>query len=185
VPVAPSGHRTNGVPGVQIVDLFLGNVLNAVDAKGRVSLPSSYRGVIERRQQRLAAPGGPVPDKLVTFLPHPRRTCLIGFDASYAQVILASLEKRVEAIADADPLAEMQDAQMAAFSDTVEVSYDPGGRMVLPSYLRDVAGIGDLAYFVAGGQMFEVWDPETFRREREDLKGAQRQLASFLADRAK
>ena len=37
---------------------FAGLALNAVDAKGRVSLPAGFRSTIERRLQRLAVPEG-------------------------------------------------------------------------------------------------------------------------------
>lgn len=187
-PVTPSGGARAGIR-VKIVDLFIGNILNAVDAKGRASLPSTYRNVVERRQQRMAPPDGQqpeklqAPEKLVTFMPHPRRTCLMGFDAAYAQVLLTDLRKGAKD-AEGGELAALQDAEMAAFSDMMPVSYDPGGRMVLPPYLRDCAGITDLAYFVSGAEIFEVWDPETFRRERPELTGAQRQLTAFLAERA-
>ena len=169
---------------MEIVDLFIGSALNAVDAKGRVSLPSSYRGTIERRQQRMAAPGGPLADKLVTFVSHDTRTCLIGFDAAYGQVMMQAVQARVAAAAAADPFAAMQDGQMDMFSATHEVSYDPSGRMCLPQHLRDEAGITDLAFFVPGGQIFQLWDPEAFQRECPELVKAQRQLTALLNERA-
>lgn len=44
---------------------FRGQALNAVDAKGRVSLPADFRSAIERRAAPAKAEGFPIDDKQV------------------------------------------------------------------------------------------------------------------------
>ena len=60
---------------------FLGYALNAVDAKGRVSIPADFRGVIERRSQV----------STVILGPHPTADCLVAYDRSYS----ASLHQKL------------------------------------------------------------------------------------------
>ncbi|WP_294389529.1 hypothetical protein [uncultured Sphingomonas sp.] len=172
-----------------IVDFFLGNALNAVDAKGRVSLPSSYRSTIEKRQQRERPAGSDMPvEKVVTFLVHPDRPCLLGFDNSVASLIIEGLEKRraAAAAAESDDIFGMHEADLGAFSATWTVTYDPDGRMVLPGFLRDKAGITDLAFFLPAGRTFEVWAPALFAMQQDPrLAAAQEQLAYLIGERRK
>jgi MraZ protein len=173
--------------GVAIVDLFLGNALNAVDAKGRVSLPSSYRSTIEKRQQRGAPAGGAIAvEKVVTFLAHPDRPCLVGFDNSVASEIVAALEARRAASDDAGDIFAMHEADLDQFSATWTVTYDPDGRMVMPGFLRAKAGIADLAFFLPAGRTFEMWAPDAFLEQGSPkLAAAREQLSYLLGERRK
>jgi MraZ protein len=173
--------------GVAIVDLFLGNALNAVDAKGRVSLPSSYRATIEKRQQRAMPAGHDVQvEKVVTFLVHPDRPCLVGFDNSVASEIVAALEARRAATDAAADIFAMHEADLDQFSASWSVTYDPDGRMVLPGFLRSKAGVADLAFFLPAGRTFEVWAPQAFLEQASPkLAQAQEQLSYLLSERKK
>jgi MraZ protein len=169
-----------------IVDLFLGNALNAVDAKGRVSLPSGYRSVIEKRQLREApGPGDARVERAVSFIAHPQKACLVGFDNSVASLIMEQLQQRRAQDASGGLFA-VHDAGLGEFSATLVVTYDPDGRMTLPGYLRDKAGIGDLAFFVPAGHTFELWSPGAFAAQTDPrVVNAQDQLAYMLAERRK
>jgi MraZ protein len=173
--------------GVAIVDLFLGNALNAVDAKGRVSLPSSYRAVIEKRQQRGAPAGAPLSlERAVTFLVHPDRPCLLGFDNSVASEIVTALEARRAASEGAADIFAMHEDDLDQFSATWTVTYDPDGRMVMPGFLRGKAGIGDLAFFLPAGRTFELWAPDAFLAQSSPkFAAAREQLTYLLGERRK
>jgi len=41
-------------------------------------------------------------------------------------------------------------------------SVDETGRLVLPAKLRQKIGIGKEAYFIATGDTFQIWTPETY-----------------------
>lgn len=184
----PVRGRGNGVgQGVAIVDLFLGNALNAVDAKGRVSLPSSYRATIEKRQQRLAPPGGQaLIEKAVTFLVHRDKPCLLGFDSSVASAIVEDMERKRAASEEPLSIFDMHEGGLDQFSATWTVTYDPDGRMVLPGFLRAKAGIADLAFFLPAGATFELWHPQAFLEQASPrLAPAQEQLAYLLSERRK
>ena len=164
---------------------FAGLALNAVDAKGRVSLPALFRSTIERRLGSVTVPDGIALPRAVMMGMHESWPALQGFDIVYLDTLHAQLKARVEASADpADQLAAFDDAQLDAFSAVEEVAFDGNGRMVLPAGLRRRSGIADLAFFVAAGDTFQIWHPDRFREHRADSRRAIDALDDLLADRA-
>lgn len=161
--------------------LFSGSVLNAVDAKGRVSLPSPMRAVIESRARLSALAGQPIDDKAVSLGRHEKYRCLQGFDGSHLQSLFAKLERKA-AGAD-DEMAALDDLQMAAFSRLETVAFDAGGRMVLSQRTRAKAGIADLAWFLGAGETFQVWAPDRFLADCASMADACDELRDLLAER--
>lgn len=129
--------------------LFRGHALNAVDAKGRVSIPASIRQKIERRSD----------DRAIVLARHEVFPCLVGYDTNYAAVIAEENERRRLKEEDSDPLAHYARAYLT-MADTAEVPYDGSGRIVLPPRMRRKAGIEDLALFVGVIGTFEIWNPQ-------------------------
>jgi MraZ protein len=165
---------------VEIADFFHGGILNAVDAKGRVSLPSAFRAVIDRRADRAALPD----DKIVKIGQHERFDCLQAFDATFSRKLYENIERRVAATGDGvDMMSAMDEAQLDAFGAVSDVGYDAGGRMVLSPMLRAVSGIGDLAYFVGAGETFQIWNPDAFRQAHADKPRLIRTLDFLMAER--
>ena len=165
---------------MEIADFFHGGILNAVDAKGRVSLPSAFRGVIDRRASRAALPD----DKIVKIGQHERFDCLQAFDATFSRKLYENIERRVTAMGEGvDMMSAMDEAQLDAFGSVSDVAYDAGGRMVLSPLLRSMAGIGDLAYFVGAGETFQIWNPDAFRAAHGDKPRLIRTLDFLLAER--
>ena len=66
--------------------LFQGSALNAVDGKGRVSIPSFLRSVIERRGDA----------RTITLAKHENFPCLSAYDPAYAALKHAKLERLLE-----------------------------------------------------------------------------------------
>jgi MraZ protein len=48
---------------------------------------------------------------------------------------------------------------------SLTASVDETGRIVLPAALRDKIGLEGEAYFIAAGDTFQIWKPETFEAE--------------------
>ena len=143
--------------------LFRGSALNAIDAKGRLSVPSFIRQKVERRSD----------EKVVVLSLHPEFQCLVGYDANYSAVMQDKAEKRLGE--NPDPLAEL-DMQAGLFAGTVDVPYDGSGRLILPPRLKRRADIADLAMFIGVGGEFQVWNPEVA------LKSESRALRDLAAD---
>ena len=132
---------------------FQGSAVNAVDAKGRVSVPVFLRGVIERRGDA----------RTIVIAKHALFDCLDAYDPAYAALKHQKMERRAEKTetADGSDLAYMA-ANLMAFGATEEVPYDKSGRIVLPPMMRSKGGIEDLALFIGVGETFQIWNPATF-----------------------
>ena len=144
--------------------LFQGSALNAVDAKGRVSVPAFLRSVIERRGDA----------RTIVLAKNAIFPCLDAYDPAYAALKHSKMERRAEKneTAIGSDLDYMQ-ANMMAFAATEEVPYDKSGRIVLPPMMRMKGKVADLALFLGTGETFQVWNPELFlgdERIPEDLK---------------
>jgi MraZ protein len=150
---------------VALEHLFQGSALNAVDAKGRVSIPAFLRGVIERRGDA----------RTIVLAKHEAFPCLSAYDPAYAALKHAKLERLLEKREDADPAAELeyQQRNLMAFAATEETPYDSSGRIVFPPMMRRKGQIGDLALFLGTGETFQIWNPQLLlddERIPEDLK---------------
>ena len=144
--------------------LFQGSALNAVDAKGRVSVPAFLRTVIERRGD----------SRTIVLAKHSQFVCLDAYDPAYAALKHAKLERLLEKEeTDAEAQLIYQQRNLMAFAATEEVPYDSSGRIVLPPMMRRKGGIADLALFLGTGETFQIWNPTTFLADPnvpEDLK---------------
>ena len=144
--------------------LFQGSALNAVDGKGRVSIPSFLRGVIERRGDA----------KTIVLAKHENFPCLSAYDPAYAALKHAKIERLLEKEeTGADAQLEYQQRNLMAFAATEEVPYDSSGRIVFPPMMRRKGQIGELALFLGTSETFHIWSPQLLlddKRIPEDLK---------------
>ena len=150
--------------GVAFEHLFQGSALNAIDAKGRLSVPAFLRSVIEKRSEC----------KTLVLAKHDTYPCVSAYDRGYAAVQHAKLERLYER-EEGDPaaLAVYHQRNMLAFGSTEEVPYDSGGRIILPPMMRRKGGLEDLALFLGTGETFQIWNPQTLLSDKnipEDLK---------------
>ena len=151
---------------MELEHLFNGSALNAVDAKGRLSIPAFIRAVIERRTDA----------KAVVIGMHEVDPCLTAYDRGYARILHAENERRrlreEEKGASENHFARAR----RTFGLTEDVPYDPSGRIVLPPMMRRKGRIEDLALFVGVGGTFEIWNPHVALEQGDnDL----RELAAY------
>jgi MraZ protein len=138
--------------------------LNAVDAKGRVSVPAFLRSVIERRGDARA----------LVLAKNDSFPCLSAYDPAYAALKHAKLERLLEK-EETDPASELAHARrtMMAFGATEEVPYDSSGRIIVPPMMRRKGQLDDLALFIGVGETFQIWNPKLFLADAnipEDMK---------------
>ena len=149
---------------VALDHLFQGSALNAVDGKGRVSIPSFLRTVIERRGDA----------RTVVLAKHENFPCLSAYDPAYAALKHAKLERLLEKEETSpDAQLEYQQRNLMAFAATEETPYDSSGRILMPPMIRMKGKIGDLALFLGTGETFQIWNPELLLADDnipEDLK---------------
>lgn len=126
-------------------DSFLGNALNGIDSKNRVSIPASFRDVISLRSE----------PRTVILAPAERAECLVGYDAGYATKMRTELEARFAG----DYSDARDDRFRAAFGSAEKASIDDTGRIILSQSMKDTGEIDRLALFWGMGAFFEVWNP--------------------------
>src|SRR5436190_2131015 len=149
---------------VALEHLFQDSALNAVDAKGRVSIPAFLRGVIERRGDA----------RTIVLAKHELFSALSAYDPAFAALKHATLERLLEK-EETGPDAELeyQQRNLMAFAATEEVPYDSSGRIVFPPMMRRKGEIADLALFLGTGETFQIWNPELLLKDPripDDLK---------------
>ena len=152
--------------------LFQGSALNAVDAKGRVSVPAFLRSVIERRGDA----------RTIVLARHDSFPALAAYDPAYAALKHAKLERLAEK-QETDPAADLDYARrtMMAFGATEEVPYDSSGRIVLPPMMRAKGEIEDLALFIGVGETFQIWNPKLFLAD-PNIPDDMKDIARFRLD---
>ena len=147
---------------MEIDDFFQGSALNAVDAKGRLSVPAFVRNVIERSSD----------ERAIVVGAHEVSPCLTAYGRGYARNLWSEMERR--RLADESRGGTLEDHYARArrlFGMTEDVPYDTSGRIVLPPMMRRKGKIEDLALFVGVGGIVEIWNPRVALAEGDrDLR---------------
>ncbi len=135
---------------MELEHLFNGSALNAVDAKGRLSVPAFIRGVVERRSDA----------RTIIVGTHEVDPCLTAYDRGYGRILQSEIERRrlIEEAQEGEPQGHFARARRV-FGLTEDVPYDPSGRIILPPIMRRKGRIEELALFVGVGGTFEIWNP--------------------------
>jgi MraZ protein len=127
--------------------MFLGRYQHSIDDKGRLIIPARFRELLDR--------GAYVTqgfDRNLMVL-----TADI-FDQIYANVNHMSLT---------DPTARQLKRHI--FSSAERIDVDKIGRILIPQYLRDLAGLGNEVILVGAGDYFEIWSPAEWEGQNAKL----------------
>lgn len=133
--------------------LFLSTYVNKVDAKGRVSVPAQFRSALGLESFQ----------GVVMFCSN-QHAALEGFSWSFMKEVSERLD-------NFDLFSNPQDdLATAVFGDSVQLAFDGDGRIVLPKELMDFAGLEGSAAFVGLGKKFQIWNPKTFKKRRDEAR---------------
>jgi MraZ protein len=132
------------------MDRFVSTYTNKIDAKGRVSIPASFREVLERDGY-----GGGI-------------YCYPSLDAPALDAGGERLAKKIDGLLSGLPdySDERDQLSVALYGDVQILSIDGDGRIVLPQSLRAHAGVQAEVTFVGLGDKFQMWSPERFEARR-------------------
>lgn len=135
--------------------IFLSTYENKIDAKGRVSVPASFRSVLEAQQQPLIITRSLTDD------------CLQGQGAQRMNQIVDVLDTM-------DSLSPEVQMLQAMLAHAQEMKLDQEGRIMLPEDFLTFAQLNTTVMFVGVGRLFEIWNPETYRaraaKQRENAR---------------
>ncbi len=120
--------------------MFRGQFQHTIDAKGRVAMPSRFRELV----------GSKGSEKLI-LVPAPFDPCLQVFPL----VEWERVEERIAELPSLDPNAVR--FRRLYLSAAVECELDRPGRLLIPSHLRERAGLVGDVLWAGMGRMVELW----------------------------
>ncbi len=150
------------------MERFVSSYTNKVDAKGRVSVPASFRSILAR-------------DGFDGVF------CYPSLDSQTLDAGGSSLIDEIHALLEGlDPYSDERDElSLALFGESEILKIDQDGRVVLPPRLREHAGIADSAVFVGVGHKFQLWSPERFEARRMGARKRVVELKKLLRNAAR
>ncbi|MGE3769961.1 MAG: division/cell wall cluster transcriptional repressor MraZ [Bdellovibrionales bacterium] len=154
------------------MDIFLSTHINKIDAKGRVSVPATFRTALS------SSATGPATGIIVYRALH--HDALEACSPAHLELLSQSMDK-LDLTPEAYELIET-----TIFGGSMHVPMDAEGRMILPEGLRDAAGIKDSAAFVGRRNTFQIWQPAKFTTymdaQRKQAKAHDISLSKIIAD---
>lgn len=126
--------------------LFLSTYRNAVDSKGRVSVPAPFRAALAGQ----------------TF------QGIVAFGSVSVPAIEAFGMDRMERLSQHmdqhfDVFSQDQDDWASIFADAQPLAFDSTGRITLVDTLRQHGQLTDSVLFVGRGPTFQLWNPTLFQ----------------------
>ena len=129
-----AGGRPDGLP------VFRGVTLLALDAKGRLAVPSRHRDALA------SVSGG-----RVVLTADPSRCLLL-----YPLAAWEPIQEQLMGLSSFDPRIRNVQRLLVGHADDVEI--DSAGRILVPPALRRYAALDKQVVLVGQGRKFEVWD---------------------------
>ena len=139
--------------------MFMGQYQHNLDNKGRLTIPSRYRVLLEQ-------------EAYVTQ----------GFDTNLMIWTLTAFEtisKGINRMSITDPVSRLLRRLIFANGEKVEV--DRAGRILIPQYLRQFARLDGEVMIVGVGDYFEIWSPEMWSQQMAQLQDSNANIQRFEA----
>lgn len=145
------------------VTVFSGNWAHTMDAKGRVTIPASYREVLGEG-------------------------FTIGLNSELSAIALypAAHWRNIEEDLSKIPVTDargMRYVRMTIGNSFPDCQLDAQGRVLLPPTLRQKVGLDKGVRFVGVGRSLEVWDEARYISETEAAEQSSAQLLEYVNDR--
>ncbi|HHX63909.1 MAG TPA: division/cell wall cluster transcriptional repressor MraZ [Chloroflexi bacterium] len=140
--------------------MFVGEYSHTLDTKGRLTIPARFRAELESGM-------------VITRGAEP---CLVVYPADEWAALAAKAAQMPTASRVARSYSRL------IFGGASEAQPDKMGRILIPAFLREYAGIQEEAVVVGVNSYVEIWSPE---RWRETLEQDAADLDEILAEVAK
>lgn len=138
-----------GVPSIkgQIEHMFLGQFKYTIDSKGRLTIPVRFREELDSG----------------AFLTQ-------GYEQNVMVYTVDNFERmaqKARSLSATQP--EARAVRRMIFGGATEVTLDSSGRILIPEFLREYAGLEGETYIVGAGEYFEIWHAESWERELKSV----------------
>ena len=120
-----------------------------IDAKGRIVVPTRYRALLQQESR----------GSVVLTIDTEERCLLL-----YPIPVWEEIEGKLAALPSFNPAARR--IQRLLIGHATEAEIDSHGRILLPTLLRDYAGLNKKSVLVGQGKKFELWDEEHWQERR-------------------
>ncbi|HEY1936035.1 MAG TPA: division/cell wall cluster transcriptional repressor MraZ [Acetobacteraceae bacterium] len=145
---------------------FLGTHLSRRDAKGRVSVPASFRAALKN--------GGDDNTVQLILRPSHQHPCIEAWPVS----VFESLANPLDHMNLFSP--EQEDLAAILYADAFPVESDKEGRIVLTENLVTHAGLQDSVTFMGLGRTFQLWEPSAAEHRRQAARDRARERGFTL-----
>jgi len=150
--------------GDSVAYMFRGHTLRNQDIKGRIMLPPEFREEVWRTSSEGAL-------VLTNF-----DDCVAGYPLPEWEAIEQSFAKLSMAN------RRFRDFQRFFISGAMPVTMDKQGRVLIPPYLREYAGLRKEIILAGVGRKFEIWDKHRFEEQRNAVQNDFDGIMDTLAD---
>jgi MraZ protein len=140
--------------------MLIGQYSHSIDSKKRLSLPSKFRKVLG--------------DKVI--LTRGLDSCLFLFTLAEWDTIARKLSSQSVGSQDA------RDLNRFFLSGAVEVDIDSAGRVLVPDFLKDFAGLDTKVVLAGLYSRVEVWDEDTWNKKQSTIASEADAVASKLQE---
>lgn len=140
--------------------MFIGEFTHNLDSKGRVAMPAKFRNKLTE---------GAI---ITRGLDH----CLFVFSNKEWEVLAQKLI--------ALPLVQANSRAFVRLmlAGAMDVELDKQGRILIPDYLREYAGLKKQAVIAGLYNRMEIWDSETWKQYKTKTESASDEIAEKLSE---
>jgi len=138
--------------------MFLGQYRHNFDAKGRLTIPARFRELL-------------TDGAFVTQ----------GFEQNLMVLTPPAFEAITQGVNQTsitNPTA--RDLKRLLFSTASQVELDSNGRILIPQFLRELAGLDSEAFLVGVGDFFEIWAPTQWEEKMSLLNDTDANAQRFV-----
>lgn len=123
--------------------MFLGQYKYTTDTKGRLTIPVRFRAALAAGAYLIQ-----------------------GFERNlivHTHENFQGVAKKASGLTSTHP--EARAVRRVIFGGATEVSLDSAGRVNIPTFLREYAGLDSEVYVVGAGEYFEIWNAEEWEKQ--------------------
>jgi MraZ protein len=139
--------------------MFLNQYRHSFDDKGRLTIPAKFR-----------------------VLPEDGAYAVQGLDRNLMVLPPEAFQRIYDGLATmslTDPTARL--LRRIILGNALHIVPDGAGRFLLSPNLKDYAGLKDDVVFVGQGEYFEIWAPELWQAQEDQIKNAETNNQRFAA----